>query len=85
MSRQPQARTRGNRGFTLVEMLIALVVLSIGMLGVAKLFVLTLQGNASATSRLYAVNLTSDLADRIRAYLTPNDYRSKQNYNFNCS
>ena len=59
-----KARTAG---FTLVEVLVALVVLSIGLLGVAKLFVVTIQGNASATSRLYAVNLTADLADRIRA------------------
>lgn len=70
MIRRPPAPSRRHRGFTLVEMLIALVVLSMGMLGVAKLFVLTLQGNASATSRLYAVNLASDLADRIRANRT---------------
>lgn len=54
-------------GFTLIEMLIALVVLSIGLLGAAKLFVVTLQGNAGAESRMLAVNLAGDLADRIRA------------------
>lgn len=54
-------------GFTLVEALVALVVLAIGLLGVAKLFLLTLRGNASATGRIYAVNLAADLADRIRA------------------
>lgn len=63
-------RPAPSRGFTLVELLVALAVLSIGMLGVAKLFVVTLQGNASATSRLYAVNLATDLADRIRANRT---------------
>jgi type IV pilus assembly protein PilV len=57
-------------GFTLVEVLVALVVLAIGLLGVAKLFVVTIRGNASATSRLYAVNLAADLADRIRANRT---------------
>jgi len=54
-------------GFTLIEMLIALVVLSVGLIGAAKLFIVTLQGNASAESRLLAVNLVGDLADRIRA------------------
>jgi len=59
---------RGHRnGFTLIEMLIALVVLSIGLLGAAKLFIVTLQGNASAESRMVAVNLAGDIADRIRA------------------
>ena len=58
------------RGFSLVEVLVALVVLAIGLIGVAKLFVVTIQGNASATSRLYAVNLGADLADRIRANRT---------------
>jgi type IV pilus assembly protein PilV len=60
-------RHRTARGFTLIEMLIALVVLSIGLLGAAKLFIVTLQGNASATSRMLAVNLVGDLADKIRA------------------
>jgi type IV pilus assembly protein PilV len=61
---------RRRRGFTLVEALAALVVLAIGLLGVAKLFLLTIRGNASTTSRLYAVNLAADLADRIRANRT---------------
>jgi type IV pilus assembly protein PilV len=59
-----------HRGFTLVEMLIALVVLSVGLLGTAKLFVYTLQGNASASSRMTAVNLVGDLADKIRSNRT---------------
>ena len=54
-------------GFTLIEMLVALVVLSIGLIGAAKLFIVTLQGNASAELRMLAVNLAGDLADRIRA------------------
>ena len=66
----PLMRRTAQAGFTLVEVLVALVVLSIGLLGVAKLYVVTIQGNASATSRLYAVNLASDLADRIRANRT---------------
>jgi type IV pilus assembly protein PilV len=48
-------------------MLVALVVLAVGMLGVASLFAVTLQSGGSAISRMQAVNLASDIADRIRA------------------
>jgi type IV pilus assembly protein PilV len=62
----PQAR-----GFTLVEVLIALLVLSIGMLGIAALFAETLQAGRSAQFRTQAVSLAADLADRIRSNRTP--------------
>ncbi len=55
------------RGFTLVEALVALVVLSIGMLGIAALYVESLRAGRTALVRTTAVNLASDMADRIRA------------------
>ncbi|MCM2312002.1 MAG: type IV pilus modification protein PilV [Steroidobacteraceae bacterium] len=55
------------KGFTLVEALIALLVLSIGMLGIAALYVETLRASRSALVRTDAVTLAADLADRIRA------------------
>jgi type IV pilus assembly protein PilV len=54
-------------GFSMVEVLVALVVLSVGMLGMAALYVVTLQSGTSAIFRMQAVSLASDLADRIRA------------------
>lgn len=54
-------------GFGLVEVMVALVVLAVGMLGIASLFVTTLRASGSAISRMQAVNLAGDLADRIRA------------------
>jgi type IV pilus assembly protein PilV len=57
----------GARGFSLVEALVALVVLSIGMLGIAGLYVESLRSGTSALLRTQAVNLASDMADRIRA------------------
>lgn len=54
-------------GFSLVEVMVALVVLAVGMLGIASLSVTTLRSSGSAISRMQAVNLASDLADRIRA------------------
>lgn len=58
---------RTHQGFSLVEVLVALVVMSVGMLGVAVLFVQSIRTNRSAVLRTQAVNLVSDMADRIRA------------------
>jgi type IV pilus assembly protein PilV len=54
-------------GFSIVEVMVALVVMAVGMLGIASLYVTTLRSSGSAMSRMQAVNLASDLADRIRA------------------
>ena len=54
-------------GFSLVEVLIALVVLSVGMLGIAGLYVHTMQAGRTSLFRHHAVTLAGDVADRIRA------------------
>jgi len=58
---------RSNQGFTLVESLIALVILSIGLLGIAALFLDSLRASRSALWRSQAVDLAADMADRIRS------------------
>lgn len=58
------------RGFSIVEALVALVVLSIGMLGIAALYVESLRAGRSAIYRTQAVNLATDMADRIRSNRT---------------
>ena len=54
-------------GFTLVEVLIALVILSVGMLGIAGLYVHSMQAGRTSLFRHHAVTLAGDVADRIRA------------------
>ncbi|MGD9841588.1 MAG: type IV pilus modification protein PilV [Steroidobacteraceae bacterium] len=54
-------------GVGMVEVLVALVVMSVGMLGIASLYVTTLQAKTTSLSRMKAVNLAYDIADRIRA------------------
>ena len=54
-------------GFTLVESMVSLVVLSVGMIGIAALYAQGLGAGRSALYRTQAVNLVGDMADRIRA------------------
>jgi type IV pilus assembly protein PilV len=62
--------SKSQSGFTMVETLVALVVLAIGMLGIAALYLNSLQAGRTAIYRTQAVNLAADLADRIRANRT---------------
>jgi type IV pilus assembly protein PilV len=57
-------------GFTLLELLIALVILSVGLLGVAKLSLSTVQSNDSALMRSTATALTQQIIDDMRANQT---------------
>lgn len=54
-------------GFSLIEVLIALVVFSIGLLGVAGLQMSGLRANNSSALRSQATYLAYDMADRMRA------------------
>jgi len=65
--KESTAWLRGQAGFTLMEALIALVVLSVGMLGIAALYVEGLKSSRTAIYRSTAVSLASDMVDRIRA------------------
>ncbi len=61
---------RMNRGFSLIEVLIALVVLAIGLLGLATLQMTSLQFNSDAYLRSQATVLAYDIADRMRSNMT---------------
>lgn len=57
-------------GFSLVEVLIALIIMSVGMLGIASLYVQSMQAGRTSMFRHNAVTLAGDIADRIRANRT---------------
>ena len=64
------AQTRQRRhtsGFTLIEVLIALIVISVGMLGIAGLYLHSIQAGRTSVFRHQAITLAGDIADRIRA------------------
>jgi type IV pilus assembly protein PilV len=60
-------RSRRQGGISMVESLVALVVFSVGMLGIAGLYLSSLQASRTAKLRSQAVALVSSIADRIRA------------------
>ncbi len=62
---------RSSAGFTLVEVLVALLVLSIGMLGIAALYLESLRASRQALVRTEAVTLASSIADQIRSNRNP--------------
>lgn len=55
------------RGFTLLETLIALVVLSVGMLGIASLHVEGLRNGRTASLRTKAISHATDMAEKMRS------------------
>ncbi len=66
-SRRQKNLVKRVAGFTLVEVLIALIILSVGMLGIAGLYVHSMQAGRTSVFRHHAVTLAGDVADRIRA------------------
>ncbi|MBE5314211.1 MAG: type IV pilus modification protein PilV [Xanthomonadales bacterium] len=55
------------RGFSLIEIMVAVLVMSIGLLGLAALQATALSRGASADQRAQAVNAASELIDMVRA------------------
>ncbi len=66
-SRKQENLIKSVAGFNLVEVLIALIILSVGMLGIAGLYVHSMQAGRTSIFRHHAVTLAGDVADRIRA------------------
>lgn len=64
---KPVASAMHERGMTLVEVLVTLVVISVGLLGVAALQLTTLKSNQEAYVRSQASALAGYMLDRIRA------------------
>ena len=55
------------RGMTLIEVLIAFVILAIGMLGIAGMLILSSKANNSSYAKQQAVQCIYDIFDKIRA------------------
>ena len=58
------------RGFTMIEVLIALLIVSLGMLGLAGLQAVSLKNSQSAYYRSAATQLAYDMSDRMRGNIS---------------
>lgn len=59
-------KTKNKDGFTLVESLVAMVVMAVGLLGLAAITVVTLRTNTLARQRVDATNIAASLMDSLR-------------------
>ena len=68
-SREMPMRQHANKsaGFSLIEALVSLIVISVGMIGIASLYGQGLTAGRVALSRTIAVNLASTMTENIRA------------------
>ncbi len=57
-------------GFTLIEVLVSMIILAVGLLGLANLQVFGLKNSQSSFNRSQASLLAYDIADRMRANIT---------------
>ena len=74
---------KNNNGFTLVEILITVLILSIGLLGLAGLQVSSMKSNHSSYLRSQATIMAYDMIDRMRANqkaVTDTDYVANTTY-----
>ncbi len=72
---------RAQRGVTLLEVLISIIVLAVGLLGYAGLQTVSLKNNTSAFQRSQATMLTYDIIDRMRAVAHDPDLSIVGGYN----
>lgn len=81
-----------NKGVSLIEVLIAVLILAIGLLGMASLQIRSLSNNHNAYLRTQATQLANDMLDRMRSnaqglnagyYLRPNVENSSMDCHLN--
>ncbi len=82
MNKKPLLRPRRARGVTLIEVLVALVIVAVGLLGLAGLQVRGLSIQKDAHGRALATQLALDLADRMRANRVPATLTPPADYEF---
>ena len=79
--RQKPNRCREERGFSLIEVLLAMIFLAIGLLAIAAMQDVAMGSNMKAKRMSFATNLVTELVERIR-YNAPANSTAPYPYNF---
>lgn len=74
-------------GFTLIEVLVSLIIVAIGLLGLAGVHIQGMQGSNGALMRTQATFITNDIATRMRVNKTAmdNNIYALADYNLACA
>ncbi len=79
---------RRQTGFSLIEVLVAVLILAVGILGIAGLQVTSMQMNRSALFRIEALQFGNDMLDRMRANVDGTyediDFDDEPSFSTNC-
>jgi type IV pilus assembly protein PilV len=67
MNRATHAHIRSRAGFSLLEVMVALLIFSLGLIGLAALLMLSVKTNYAATLRTQATFLAQSMSERMRA------------------
>ncbi len=88
----PDKSVKKQSGISMMEVLITLLILSLGLLGVSSMQFVGSFNNKNALTRTQSVFVAQQMAERLRAnkqisqvadgYVAPNDYFNQNNYNF---
>ena len=62
-----KSRVGRSAGFTIVEVLVSIIIFSIGLIGVARLQVVAKQNNFDAVQRVAAASIAQDILSRMRS------------------
>ena len=66
INRARNPRRARQEGFTLIEILVAVVILSVGLLGMAAMTIIIIRGNRMAVRQTNATNLAQQLMERLK-------------------
>lgn len=67
MNKQPNKPQNKQQGFSLLEVLITMLIVSFGLLGIAGIVITSLKNNQGSYARSQASLLANDIVDRMRA------------------